>query len=78
MFVFSIEHTLSSCLNDHASWFVPTSIAYTYFAPFCIGVRTDVFGDAGLLRQFLDEMEYHDARDIFAPACQEYIVLPVQ
>ena len=41
------------------------------------GVRTDVFGDAGLLRQFLDEMEYHDARDIFAPACQEYIVLEV-
>ena len=27
--------------------------------------------------QFLDEMEYHDARDIFAPACQEYIVLEV-
>lgn len=28
------------------------------------GVRTDVFGDAGLLCQFLNEMEYHDARDI--------------
>ena len=41
------------------------------------GVRTDVFGDAGLLCQFLNEMEYHDARDIFAPACQEYIVFEV-
>ncbi len=25
------------------------------------GVRTDVLGDAGLLCQFLDKVEYHDA-----------------
>ena len=41
------------------------------------GVWADVFGDVGLLCQFFDKMEYHDARDVFAPACQKYIVLEV-
>ena len=34
MLVFSIETTLGSSLSFQASWLVPTSIAYTFVAPF--------------------------------------------
>ena len=38
------------------------------------GVWADVLGDAGLLRELLDEVENHDARNVLAPSCQEEII----
>ena len=38
------------------------------------GVRADVFGDTGFLRQLLYQVKNHDARDTVPPAGKDYII----
>ena len=38
------------------------------------GVRADIFGDTGFLRQLLYQVKNHDAGDTVSPAGKEYII----